>query len=545
MKAGASKRVPRTTKVRLRAALLACKQLGAPAAVASVWQCASSVRRVNVRAGRDEQPKPKTLTPSRVTAILSQAVEAVDATTSCCLPLVHTVEIKHIFGRLSLDDRVRCLGVSKAWRNRLRSPDARSLWSRLDVSPASGLPRLRSGAMEGLLRVASRVAALNGGVEILDCTGTQLTPYRLLWYVIPELARSNAGSLRELRVSQVGCNFDLEHALDVLRAAPQLRLLEADLMVNPGEEAQLATLGTFAAARVRTLSAYPHYQGMLPPAFVAACLRELRDNSACASLHGLYIGFGGFADVTALRSVVDACISHRIASLSLANGTLCDGADALPLLTRLLQAGHLLELCLADVSDRRMDGPPFQLLNGEPGAVGAFADALRQSRIIDLRMRGVQLWAVPANARTVMAALTGHPTLRSLSISFNELSKKKACIAAAGDTLAALLAADAPALLSLRLKNCDLDWRVLGPLFGALAANSHLRALECAQFLDGVITAAQAQTKVVPAVRACAALRRVGWDGDRCGVPGIEALVDRFLDRRADGYAMLAGLPPA
>jgi hypothetical protein len=72
-----------------------------------------------------------------------------------------------------------------------------------------------------------------------------------------------------------------------------------------------------------------------------------------------------------------------------------------------------------------------------------------------------------------------------------------------------------------------------------------LRALECAQFLDGVITAAQAQTKVVPAVRACAALRRVGWDGDRCGVPGIEALVDRFLDRRADGYAMLAGLPPA
>lgn len=462
---------------------------------------------------------------------------------SCLWPLLHEVEIKEIFGRLSLDDRLRCLGVSKACRNRLRSLEARALWARLDVSATSGLPMLCSDKMEGLLRAASAVAALTGGVEALDCTGAPFPSYRLLWSVVPELARSNARSLRELRVSQAG-SLDPEHALEILEAVPLLHVLEADLMVKPHEEAQLARLGTFAAARFRELWATPT-NDRLPPGFVTACLQALRDNPAFSALHGIAFAGAGLQNVGLLRTVVDACVSNRLASLTFCDGSLCGGDEALPLFTRLLQEGHLRELAIVDVSDRRTGGEPFDLLNCDADAVQAFAKALRASKITDLRMRGVQLWTVPANARTVMAALTGHPTLRSLSISFNELPAQRACIQAAGDTLAALLAADAPALHSLRIKNCNLDWRTLGPLFRALGSNSHLRALECAQYEDGVFTEAQANTKILPAVHRCASLRRLGWDGDRCAGRGAEDLVDRLLGQRADGSAMLAGLPPS
>ena len=178
----------------------------------------------------------------------------------------------------------------------------------------------------------------------------------------------------------------------------------------------------------------------------------------------------------------------------------------------------------------------------DAAVVGAFADALRASRIRDLRLR-VQLWAVPANGGAVLAALTGHPTLRSLSISFNRVSLEDACQRAVCEALVRLLRADAPALHSLRIQCCGLYWNAMSRVFKALAKNTHLRALECEQDRH-YITVEQGRDTLLPAVRACASLRRLGWDCDRGDGPELDRDVQRTLGERPDKYAMLADLPP-
>jgi hypothetical protein len=75
---------------------------------------------------------------------------------------------------------------------------------------------------------------------------------------------------------------------------------------------------------------------------------------------------------------------------------------------------------------------------------------------------------------------------------------------AAGAALAALVAADAPALRGLNLSDCGLQEAALGPLLDALTANTHLRTL----WLGEVnASAAFLRERLLPAVRANTSLK--------------------------------------
>ena len=75
---------------------------------------------------------------------------------------------------------------------------------------------------------------------------------------------------------------------------------------------------------------------------------------------------------------------------------------------------------------------------------------------------------------TLLGALAGHPSLAALAIRSDYSSNQ----AALGAALAALVAADAPALLKLRLEDIGLDDNTFAPLVNVLAESRHLLELD-------------------------------------------------------------------
>jgi hypothetical protein len=163
-------------------------------------------------------------------------------------------------------------------------------------------------------------------------------------------------------------------------------------------------------------------------------------------------------------------------------------------------------------------------------------DELRANATLEaLTLRGVDLWRhAPADvAAPLLRALAGHARLGALSVSDNPV-EGAARRGAAGAALAALLAANAPALTELDVSWCDLGDAGLRPLFLALRANTHLRALNCS--LNG-LTEACARTRLLPAVRANTSLRQLSAQ-----LPGLTALhsareAEALVQRRADADA--------
>jgi hypothetical protein len=91
-----------------------------------------------------------------------------------------------IFARLPVDERARCMLVCRGWRDTLTDV---SLWTRLDLSPSSGV---RVRVTDDVLRGASGLA--RGALTALDVTGCGDITYVALLAV----AATNAGTLMEL-----------------------------------------------------------------------------------------------------------------------------------------------------------------------------------------------------------------------------------------------------------------------------------------------------------------------------------------------------------
>jgi Ran GTPase-activating protein (RanGAP) involved in mRNA processing and transport len=164
----------------------------------------------------------------------------------------------------------------------------------------------------------------------------------------------------------------------------------------------------------------------------------------------------------------------------------------------------------------------------EPAAT-LLAGALRANNTLTvLQLAAVQFWDNAAAASTLMGALTAHPSLRTLSLRFNEM--QDADRAAAGATLGALLAANAPALIELDVSFCLLRDAGMAPLFEALPANTHLRTLRCS---GNGITEAFVAAVLLPAVRANACLRILETAGGGGNWPG-EREAEEIVNRRAD-----------
>jgi hypothetical protein len=138
----------------------------------------------------------------------------------------------------------------------------------------------------------------------------------------------------------------------------------------------------------------------------------------------------------------------------------------------------------------------------------------------------VGLWRDPAAATALLGALTGHASLRSLDICYNEA--EPAGQEEAGAALGALVAANAPALTELRVLDCDLGDAGLRPLFDALPANTHLRTLYCS---NNRLSDAFVRDALLPAVRANSSLREL-WAGRVWDAAAREA--EALVQRRAD-----------
>jgi hypothetical protein len=389
------------------------------------------------------------------------------AVTACFASLPPAVALV-IFALLPVDQRMRCAEVCRAWREALAE---RSLWLWLNLSEASG--GLARPASDGLLRAAA--ARAGGQLQALDvskCSG--ITQGALLTVVT-----ANAGALLVLRAWRSGfILLGLDAAQALLRAAPQLRVFDADVSCGSGADTQrmLRNEGVWAPLRVRKLQVFGTTE--------AAVLSLAGDFAAHASLISLGLNGTPLDTPAALDAIVGVALANRFSALSLFNCRLSPASA--PALARMLGGGALQSL---------------RIVNGnallDAAAAAVLGDVLRANRALkSLMLLRIGLWRDPAVAATLLGAVTGHRSLQRVSLYNNPIGDAQE---AAGAALGALVAANAPALVVVDLRECDLQEAALGPLVDALPANTHLCMLHL-----GEVTASAAfmRERLLPAVRA-------------------------------------------
>jgi hypothetical protein len=410
-----------------------------------------------------------------------------EVATSALSPLPLSV-VLHIFSLLPVDCRLRCMEVCRGWRSVLLE---RSLWTRLDVSRSGGVhfpPGLR---VERLLRCAAARAG-RGGLQALHVE-KHAGPQQPLRSVVA----ANAGALRELRLSD-----DVNHQgftpaeIRALRvAAPQLRVFTADLSCGP-ENAEAARRvlrneAPFELLRVRRLRAHLPDDG--DEAGVVAFAAEV---AAHVSLEGLMLYRTPLDTPAALDAVIDAALARRLHSVALDRCYVTPAST--PALARLLRSDALTTLECRNM--HLVDAPATRVL----------AAALRaNATLTSLNLEGVRVFDDTAAGAELLGALTGHTSVRVLSLRSNHVTA--ADRAAAGAALGALVAANAPALTELNVSDCNLGDAGLRPLFEALPHNTHLRTLNCR---SNRISINFEMDELLPAIRANASLRRLELDSE-------------------------------
>jgi hypothetical protein len=437
---------------------------------------------------------------------LAVAVAALSLVSISALPHALLLEV---LSRLPADSRLRCREVCRAWRTALNE---RSLWLRLDLSPASGVAR--AAAKKGLLRAAA--ARAGGQLETLDVSGCHtITSDALL-----EVVRANSASLRQLHSRGDTSLLCSAAALaTLLRAAPGLRACRARVYTYERAEARamLRNEPPFGALRLERLSVLGNQftadDAILAlAADLAACnfIRELVfESAALAALDAL----GAPAPApAALDALLDAALACRLHTLRLSSCHL--SAASAPALTRLLGGGALAELAVDGLGgDRPLNSPDVVVL----------ANALRAcSSLTALSLCSVGLWLDPGAAAVLLGALTGHASLRTLNLLQNWI--KEADRDAAGALLGALVAANSPALTALCVSESTLCDAGLAPLFDALPANTHLTTLRCSlnRLTDAFVCDA-----LLPAVRSNGSLRQL-----RCTPQEMPGFLRRAFDAR-------------
>jgi hypothetical protein len=395
--------------------------------------------------------------------------------------------VRHILSLLPVDCRLLCAGVCRSWRAALEDT---SLWLRLDLS-ASGVSPVCVVTDKLLRAAAARAGGQLQSLDVSDCT-------RLASDAVVAVATANAGTLRELHMIGVGWRRTLlAFALEkLLRAAPRLAVCEADVLCREVAMARrlLRNEPPFAPLRLRTFAFDCEQAQNLDEAAVVALAA---DAASQVHLRRLKLSHTPLDTAAALDSVVDAALTRRLTSVTLQECYLSPAS--VPALVRLIGGGALAEL-----HTRGSHVWQHNVLLDVPAAV-ALGNALRASSTLTaLSLRASNLWREPAAATALFGALTGHSRLRSLNVSGNQVDE--ASRDRAGAWIAALLAANAPALLELDVGGCSLLDTGLRPLLEALPANTHLRSLACS---GNWLTDDFTRDALLPAVRASSSLREL------------------------------------
>ena len=412
--------------------------------------------------------------------------------------LPHAVAL-HVFSFLPADARARATVVCRAWRATVLDP---SLWMRLDLSPASGVPHPVSDAV---LRGAAALARGTLEVLVLDYC-TELTQEAWL-----EVVAGNAGRLRKL-----SCCYDIRQtallragSVEALsRAAPQLQLFRADTQASVVEALRmLRNESPFGALQLRRIDLRHAATDAIDEATVLELAAAI---SGHASLRELFIVGVPLDTPAALDAMAAAAMACRLHDLRFID---CRFSPAsVPALARVIRGGALTSFHISN---------NFVQLLDEPAAV-QLADAVAASRTLTrFLLNYADFWRDGAAAAAVVRALTGHPTLDEISLMANPPHDP----VAAGAALGALVAANTPALRELRVGCCLLGDAGLAPLCDALPHNTHLRSLRCS---NNGMSADFARDRFLPAVLANTSLRLLDasevWDNQEDGVPPPEVL---------------------
>jgi hypothetical protein len=436
---------------------------------------------------------------------------AADAVTFASLP--HAITL-HIYAQLPPHTRLRAAGVCRAWRGALSE---RALWTALDLSPGSGVPRRY--ASEALLWAAVRRAG--DSLHSLDVSGCpRITPYTLF-----RVMQAHHGALRVLRA----CNeraTSLENVERILVGRGALRECHVTMSCRGGDVVGvLGGGGQFAPLRVQQLNvSFAHMVTI--DTFVDEIVPAL---AAHAPLTRLALRHMVLTFVGPLDAVVDTALARSLTFLSLCECRLVTAS--LPSLARLLRASSTLTTLI-------LRGEPFApVIHGVLFAGAAqtqpLADALRgNSTLTSLTLHEMSLWdSVPA-ATALLGALTGHASIAALHLSGNRHAVNNA---AAGVLITALISANAPALTHLDVSDCGLTDASMQPILLAAARSTRLRSLHADE--NYLFNAAFAHDTLMPALCESGSLRTLQIGGHR-----VEHAreVEEMAARRRSARARLA-----
>ena len=395
------------------------------------------------------------------------------------LPLAH-----RIFLALPVDARGRACCVCRAWRDVLADP---SLWTRLDMSDVDVEWQRFAAMLQG---AAGRA---RGGLSNLDLSQRHVE----LEMLLPVLT-ANAGSLRELHLKCLGSSVFSVTPEAVVVAAPLLQVLTVEEVSCKWEEAPrlLRAEPPFAALQMRYSlkvdfrCSERYYGGMERVAPFAAALADVALQPA---LSHLCVDRADTDQPAVMAALVDAALARRLRQLSLEN---CSSPVAAPL-ARLLAEGSLTHLELVWVG----------LFDDEAGAA-LMADALRvNTTLTQLNLCEAFLCDDVDGAGILLGALVGHPSMRRLVIIGEETPEGGRSVF--GTAVAALIAADAPALRALVCCNSSLGDAGLAPIVDALALNRHLHKLDLS---CNDMSTAFARERLLPAVRSNSTLREFMYE---------------------------------
>ena len=194
-----------------------------------------------------------------------------------------------------------------------------------------------------------------------------------------------------------------------------------------------------------------------------------------------------------VNALFDAAAERRILHLMLVGAFL--DAESIPALARLLQRGSLTKLVIG--------GGGFP--HAPEAGVTELCAALRACRMLT----HLDVCLSPpgdANISTVtelLEAIASLPALSLLDMWGSQVQNK----AHFGQALGALLAANLPSLRTLIVEDCVLGDEGMAPLLDGLAANTHLRTLECQR---NSLSEAFKRDRLLPALAALAARANPG-----------------------------------
>ncbi len=375
-----------------------------------------------------------------------------------------------ILALLPVDTRLRCAEVCRDWRVALTE---RSLWLHLALSPESGV----GFATDALLRAAA--ARAGGGLlslAVVDCR-------RITFAALLAVATENAATLQEARLCP-GAHRELSCELQLgplLRGAPLLRTLHADVWCTAADARRLLrNEPPFEALRISRL----FVTSFTMAGGEAATLALTSDLPTHASLQELHLFNAPLDAPAALDAVVQAALACHLRRLDLGACRLSPASA--PALARLLAGSTLTTLEINSGNQRLLDEPAAVLLG----------NALRaNTTLTSLVVKATRLWQEPAAGVALLNALTGHPSLCKLNISYDPVG---AAQQQAGTALGALVAANAPTLRTLHIGHNDLGDAGMGPVVDALPRNVHLQTLYA--FANGT-SDAFVRERLLPAVR--------------------------------------------